>query len=150
MLSYLSRSDRPNNHHFRNENQTKPPTTGLAGSRQDLAGNPHTPAWVWWSRCVGFCRCRKLAGGWGLDLGRGRSGARFTSPVVDGWGRGLSPDGSLIAVTSWITTVSNKILLKRSLQKKLFFATCISPRVRSLYTWRTVGHVKTRGESGCH
>jgi hypothetical protein len=29
-----------------------------------------------------------------------------------------------------------------SLQKKLFFATCSSPRVRSLYTWQTVGHVQ--------
>jgi hypothetical protein len=29
-----------------------------------------------------------------------------------------------------------------TLQKKMFFATCISPRVRSLYTWRTVGHVQ--------
>jgi len=33
-------------------------------------------------------------------------------------------------------------LNERSLQKKLFFATCSSPRVRSLYTWRTVGHVQ--------
>jgi hypothetical protein len=29
-----------------------------------------------------------------------------------------------------------------TLQKKLFFATCSSPRVWSLYTWRTVGHVQ--------
>jgi hypothetical protein len=31
----------------------------------------------------------------------------------------------------WLTT----------LQKFLQFATCISPRVRTLYTWRTVRHV---------
>jgi hypothetical protein len=37
---------------------------------------------------------------------------------------------------------------ERTLQKKMFFATCNSPRVRSLYMWRTVSHVNTRGESG--
>jgi hypothetical protein len=31
---------------------------------------------------------------------------------------------------------------RQALQKKLFFATCSSPRVRSLYTWLTVGRVQ--------
>lgn len=64
------------------------------------------------SGCLGFRRCRELADGWG----RGRGlGSRFTLPVVGVCRRTDLSFSSLITVTSWITIVSSKILLRRSI-----------------------------------
>jgi hypothetical protein len=51
----------------------------------------------------------------------------------------LTTDISFSALCTWCWLSTSNV---PPLQKKLFFATCNSPRVRSLYTWRTVSHVQ--------
>jgi len=91
------------------------------------------------------------------DCKPGKSGLVRSSPTHVGRRGGSDGDGISVFASSnvWIDhcflarCADGLIDVIHALQKKLFFATCSSPRVQSLYTWRTVarGHVNTRGGS---